>query len=188
MSSEQYRHIGKATVRKDAVDIVTGAVEFIDDIRMPGMLHGKVLRSPHAHANIKHFDTAKAARLDGVKAVLTHEDIPDWMIGIPEPHQRVLDRKVRYVGDGVALVAATTPEIAEEALDLIDVDYEVLPFVLDMDEALKPTAPPLYDAYPNNILPSACPSFGPRSLKDVVRGDVKKGFEEADFIAEGTYG
>jgi xanthine dehydrogenase molybdenum-binding subunit len=188
MSSENYRYIGKATARKDALDIVTGATKFIDDIKMPGMLHGKVLRSPHAHANIKHVDTTKAAQLNGVKAVLTFEDVPDWKIGIPEPHQRVLDRRVRYVGDGVALVAATTPEIAEEALDLIDVDYEILPFVLDMDEALESNATPLYDAYPNNILPSDCPNFGPKSLKAVVRGDVEKGFKEADFVAEGTYG
>jgi CO/xanthine dehydrogenase Mo-binding subunit len=188
MSSENYRYIGKATARKDALDIVTGATKFIDDIKMPGMLHGKVLRSPHAHANIKHVDTTKAAQLKGVKAVLTYEDVPDWKIGIPEPHQRVLDRRVRYVGDGVALVAATTPEIAEEALDLIDVDYEILSFVLDMDDASESNATPLYDAYPNNILPSDCPSFGPKSLKAIVRGDVEKGFEEADFVAEGTYG
>ena len=185
MSSEHYRHIGKATVRKDAVDIVTGSVTYIDDIKMPGMLHGKVLRSPHAHADIKYIDTTKAAQLRGVRAVLTYKDVPDWKIGIPEPHQRVLDRRVRYVGDGVALVAAATPEIAGEALDLIEVDYDVLPSVPDMDEALKPSAPQLYDSYPGNILPSGCPNFGPNSLKGIYRGDVEKGFQEADFIAEG---
>jgi CO/xanthine dehydrogenase Mo-binding subunit len=146
VSSEHYRHIGKATVRKDAVDIVTGSVTYIDDIKMPGMLHGKVLRSPHAHADIKYIDTTKVAQLRGVRAVLTYKDVPDWKIGIPEPHQRVLDRRVRYVGDGVALVAAATPEIAGEALDLIEVDYDVLPSVTDMDEALKPNAPQLYNA------------------------------------------
>ena len=72
MSSERYMHIGKATIRKDAVDIVTGAVKYIDDITMPGMLHGKVLRSPHAHANIKNIDTSRAAAVKGVKCVLTH--------------------------------------------------------------------------------------------------------------------
>jgi len=181
-------HIGKATVRKDAVDIVTGAVQYIDDIRLPGMLHGRVLRSPHAHANIRSIDTSRAAALRGVRSVLTYADVPDWRIGIPEPHQRVLDRRVRYVGDAVALVAATTPEIAEEALELIDVDYEVLPFSVDMDEALDPSSVPLYDAYPDNVLPPGCPNFGPESLKAVMRGDIEQGFEEADFVAEGTYG
>ncbi len=113
MSSENYRHIGKATQRKDAVDIVTGAAKYLDDIKMPGMLHGKVLRSPHARANITHIEAGRAVQLDGVKAVLTYKDVPDWRGGFPEPHQRVLDSRVRYVGDGVALVAATSPEIAE---------------------------------------------------------------------------
>lgn len=188
MSSEGYRHIGKATQRKDAVDIVTGASKYIDDMKMPGMLYGKVLRSPHAHANITHIDVGKALQLDGVKAVLTHRDVPDWKGGFPEPHQRVLDSRVRYVGDGVALVAATRPEIAEEALDRIDVDYEVLPSVHNVEEAIGQGAVPLYDAYPENILPSDCPPFGRNSLKGIVRGNVKKGFEEADYIAEGTYG
>lgn len=188
MSKGKYRHIGKATVRKDAVDIVTGRVKYIDDITMSGMLHGKVLRSPHAHADIKHIDTVKAAALSGVRAVLTYRDSPEWKIGIPEPHQRVLDRRVRYVGDGVALVAATSPEIADEALDLIEVDYDVLPSVSDIDEALKPDAPHLYTSYPGNILPPGCPNFGPDSLKAIIRGDVEKGFKEADCIAEGTFG
>jgi len=188
MASGHYRHIGKATVRKDAVNIVTGSLTYIDDIKMPGMLHGKVLRSPHAHADIKSIDTTKAAQLRGVRVVITFKDVPDWKIGMPEPHQRVLDHRVRYVGDGVALVAATTPEIAREALDLIEVDYDVLPSVPDMDEALKPGAPQLYDSYPGNILPPGCPYFGPNSLKAIIRGDVETGFQEADFIAEGTFG
>lgn len=188
MSLKSYRYIGKASPRKDAVGIVTGAVKYIDDMKMPGMLYGKVLRSPHAHANITRIDTTGAARLRGVKAVLTYKDVPDWITGMPEPHQRVLDRRVRYVGDGVALVAAITPEIAEEALDLIAVEYDILPGVYDMDEAIRPGAPQLYDAYPNNILPSDCPIFGPTSLKEIVRGDVEKGFHEADYVAQGTYG
>lgn len=188
MASRSYRYIGKSSPRKDAVDIVTGAAKYIDDMKMPGVLHGKVLRSPYAHANIKRIDTTKASQLNGVKAVLTYEDVPDWISGAPEPHQRVLDRRVRYVGDGVALVAATKGEIAEKALELIDVDYEILPSVHNMDEALKPDAPQLYDAYPNNTLPGGCPEFGPTSLKAILRGDVEKGFQEADHIAEGTYG
>ncbi|MFH1293798.1 MAG: xanthine dehydrogenase family protein molybdopterin-binding subunit [Pseudomonadota bacterium] len=189
MSTESYRYIGKATPRKDGVDIVTGSAKYIDDIKIPGMLYGKVLRSPHAHANIKHIDTTRARRLKGLKTVLTFDNTPDWFIGVPEPHQRVLDSRLRYVGDAVALVAAVTTEIAEEALEQIDVEYEVLPAVNDVDEALKPGAPQLYDAYSNNIFPAGCPRFfGPDCLTGIVLGDVAKGFQEADFTAEGTYG
>jgi CO/xanthine dehydrogenase Mo-binding subunit len=188
MSRERYRHIGNPTPRKDAVDIVTGSARFIDDIKMPGMLHAKVLRSPHAHAEIKRIDTEKAERLSGVKAVLTHKNVPDWKGGIPVPHRRVLDRRVRFVGDGVALIAAVSQEVALEALELVEVEYEVLPAVYDVDEAIKPGAVQLYDEYPNNILPAGCPFFGPTHLKEIIRGDVERGFQEADVIAEGTYG
>ena len=188
MASQGYRYIGKATERRDAVDIVTGAAKYIDDLKQPRMLYARVLRSPHAHAEIKQIDTSKAERLPGVKAVLTHENVPDWKGGIPVPHKRVLDHRVRFVGDGVALVAATTLEIAKEALDLIDVEYEQWPAVFDVDEATAPGAPQLYEEFSNNILPPGCPFFGPTHLKEIIRGDVEKGFEEADFIAEGTYG
>lgn len=188
MSSSGYRHVGKATLRKDALDIVTGAAKYIDDISVPGMLYAKVLRSPYAHATITHIDTSKAEILSGVKAVLTYKDVPEWKGGIPFPHKRVLDRRVRFVGDGVALVAATSGEIAEEALELIEVEYEQLPAVFDVEEAIRPGAPQIYEEYPNNVLPPGCPFFGPTHLKEIVRGDVEKGFKEADFIAEGTYG
>src|SRR3990170_7133311 len=118
--TKEYRFIGKATPRKDAVDIVTGKGKYINDIKLSNMLYGKVLRSPYPHANIKSIDTAKAKKLPGVKAVLTYKDVPDWKVGMPL-HLRVLDSRVRFVGDAVALVAAETPEIAYEALDLIDV-------------------------------------------------------------------
>lgn len=188
MSTSNYRHIGKSTPRKDAVDIVTGSARFIDDIKVPGLLHAKVLRSPHAHARIQHIDTSKAEQLSGVKAVLTYKNVPDWKGGIPVPHRRVLDSKVRFVGDGVAIVAATSEEIAEEALELVEVEYALLPPVYDVDEAVKPGAVRLYDEYANNILPPGCPFFGPTHLKEILRGDVERGFQEADFVAEGTYG
>ena len=140
--ANKYRFIGKATPRKDAAEIVTGGARFLNDIKLPDMLYGKVLRSPHPHALIKKVDKSKAEKLPGVKAVLTWEDVPDWKGGTPR-FTRVLDRKVRYVGDAVALVAATSEEIAKEALHLIDVEYEVLPAVFDMEEALKPGAPQL---------------------------------------------
>ncbi|RJR39568.1 MAG: xanthine dehydrogenase family protein molybdopterin-binding subunit [Desulfobacteraceae bacterium] len=184
---EKYRFIGKHLPRRDAVDIVTGGARFLNDIRMDEMLHGKVLRSPHPHALIKDVDKTRAASLKGVKSVLTWEDVPDWRGGTPR-NTRVLDRKVRYVGDAVALVAAETEEAAGDALRLIEVEYEVLPAVFDMEEALKPGAPQLYDQYPGNIVTPGVPFFGPRSLKDIVMGDVEKGFQEADVITEGTFG
>lgn len=184
---ENYRYIGKTRPRRDAADIVTGATQYTDDLKFQNLLYGKVLRSPYAHAVIKKIDKSKAQALPGVKAVLTWEDIPDFRGGTPR-NVRVLDKKVRYVGDAVALVAAVTEEIAEEALDLIDVEYEVLPAVFDIDAALKPGASAVYDEYPDNILPGGTIIYGENCLKGVVRGDVDKGFAEADVITEGTFG
>jgi xanthine dehydrogenase molybdenum-binding subunit len=183
---EQYRFIGKPTPRKDAVDIVTGGATFIADIKIPNLLHGKVLRSPYPHANLKRIDTSKAKELRGVKAVLTYKDVPEWKGGMPA-HVRILDSKVRYVGDVVALVAAETEEIALEALDLIEVEYEQLPAVYDVEEAMKPGAPQLYTQFPGNVLPNYCAGFGPKSLQELVMGDVEQGFKEADIVTEGTY-
>ena len=182
----EYRFIGKRTARKDALEIVTGKAEYIDDVRRPGMLHGKALRSPHPHANVLQIDTAKAEALPGVKAVLTYQNVPDWKTGIPR-HVRVLDRKVRFVGDAVALVAAESEEIADEALGLIEVQYETLPAVYDVEEAIEPGAPQLYEEFPQNLVPLDVKVFGPKSLSGVAMGDVEKGFAEADFVAEGTY-
>ena len=182
-----YRYIGKPMRRRDAVEIVTGTAQYLDDLKFQNLLHGKALRSPHAHALIKRIDKSKAEALPGVRAVLTWENNPGWKGGTPR-NVPVLDKKVRYVGDAVALVAATTEAIAEEALDLIEVDYKVLPAVFDMDAALKPNAPLIYDEHPENILPGGTIAFGPNCLKGVVMGDVEKGFAEADVVAEGTFG
>ncbi|PKN30705.1 MAG: xanthine dehydrogenase family protein molybdopterin-binding subunit [Deltaproteobacteria bacterium HGW-Deltaproteobacteria-21] len=185
--TDRYRFIGKSMRRNDATEIVTGGARFLNDIKMDSLIYGKVLRSPHPHALIKGIDKSKAAGLKGVKGVLTWEDVPDWRGGTPRS-TRILDRKVRYVGDAVALVAAETIEVAKEALRLIEVEYEVLPAVLDMEEALKPGAPQLYDQFPGNVVTPGVPFFGPKSLKDIVMGDVEKGFREADVITEGTFG
>ena len=163
------------------------APTFLGDLKMLNLLHGKVLRSPHPHAIIKKVDKSKALALPGVKAVLTYEDVPDWKGGTPRV-VRVLDRRVRFVGDAVALVAATTESIAEEACGLIDVEYEILPAVFDMEEAREEGAPQLYDEFPRNVVTPGAPFFGPKNLKEVVMGDVQKGFEEADVITEGTFG
>jgi CO/xanthine dehydrogenase Mo-binding subunit len=184
---KDYRFVGKKLLRCDAREIVTGNVKYMGDLKFQNLLHGKILRSPHAHAIIRKIDKSKAETLPGVKAVVTWEDIPDWRGGTPR-NVRILGSKVRYVGDAVVLIAATTEQIAEEALDLIDVEYEVLPAVFDIDSAIQPGAPQLYDDSPGNILPAGTIIFGPKSLKAVRLGDPQKGFAEADFIAEGTFG
>jgi len=184
--SDTYRYIGKSTPRKDATDIVTGKAQFTDDIRPVRMLIGKALRSPYPHAEITSIDTKGAEALPGVKAVLTYQNVPPWKTGMPR-HWPVLDRKVRFVGDAVALVAAETEEIAYLALDKIEVSYNKLPAVYDMEEALTPGAPQLHDQFPNNLV-SGFPAFGPGTISSVKMGDVEQGFAEADFIGEGTFG
>ncbi len=183
--SEEYRFIGKRTPRKDASDIVTGRAKFVDDMKIPDMLYAKILRSPYAHAYIKKIDITGAKAMAGVEAILTYENVPDWKDGFPR-HLRVLDRKLRFVGDAVAVVAAKNPDIAEDALDAINVEYEELPAVYDVEEAIKPGAPQLYDEFPNNMLPIDTPVFAPTCLPEIVLGDVEEGFKEADIIAEGT--
>ncbi|MEJ2729713.1 MAG: molybdopterin-dependent oxidoreductase [Deltaproteobacteria bacterium] len=149
------------------------------------MLHGKALRSPYPHALIKNIDTTRAKKSRGVRAVLTYKEVPDWQTGTPR-HVRILDKKVRFVGDAVALIAAETAQMAREALDLIEVTYEQLPAVYDVKQAIAPDAPQLYDEFPGNLMPLDVPVFGPRTLSSIELGDVAKGFGASDFIAEGT--
>ncbi len=141
--------IGTSPVRPDGVPKVTGLAKYGADFTLPGMLWGKILRSPHAHARIRSIDTSKAQALRGVKAVMTAADLPDQKFAYVGPERvaqnfwhmtrNIMAReKVLYEGHAVAAVAATTPAIAEEALKLIEVDYEVLPHVIDVDEAMKP--------------------------------------------------
>jgi len=182
---KDYRLIGVKTTRKDAGEIVSGRAQYIDDLRLPGMLHARILRSPHPHALIREIDTGRALQVDGVKAVLTYKNVPKWKGGTPV-HVAVLDQKVRYVGDAVALVAAETENAAEEALELIEVKYELLEAVYDAEEAIKPGAPQLYDEFPDNQFPLASPWWGPNSLQEIVMGDMEQGFAEADVVAEGV--
>jgi xanthine dehydrogenase molybdenum-binding subunit len=142
------------------------------------------LRSPYAHANIKHIDPSRAEALPGVRAVLTYKDTEGWAWGIPK-HIRILDSKVRYVGDAVALSAADTERIAEDALELIEVEYEPLPAVYDVEEAMEPGRPQLYEQFGNNTFSEPLP-FEPNILLGIQLGDVEKGFAEADVITEGT--
>ena len=145
--SEDYRFIGKPTPRKDALAIVTGKAKYIDDITKSDMLYGMVLRCPYPHAEIRKITTDKAEALTGIAAVLTYKDVPDWKAGMPR-HVPVLAKRLRYVGDAVAIVAGETREIAKEGLELIDVEYEQLLPVYDMEEAIQSGAPQFTMIFP----------------------------------------
>ncbi len=150
---QERRVVGKPEPKVDAVKLALGRPVFTDDLALPGMLHAALLTSPHAHARIRRIDVSRARALSGVHAVLTYQDVPRVKYASggqsypnPLPHdQVVLDDKVRHVGDRVAVVAAETPEIARQALRLIEVDYEVLPAVFDPLEAMQPGAPVIHD-------------------------------------------
>ena len=128
---------GKSAPRKDLRDKVTGQARFSADLKLPGMLYGRILRSPHPHANVISVDASQAARLPGVFAVVTPFDVPQGRIA---PDTGILDTRVRFVGDEVAAVAASDEDTALRALELIKVEYQVLPFVLDPEKALLPDA------------------------------------------------
>tara|TARA_R110002095_G_scaffold144556_2_gene124993 strand:- start:63 stop:632 length:570 start_codon:yes stop_codon:yes gene_type:complete len=147
-----FKWVGKRTRRPDGPDKVTGRARYGDDMVMPGMLYGKTLRSPHAHAKILSIDTSKAEALKGVKAVVTHKDIPDHPLLEPPYGPMIADlhdisrnvmarEKVLYDGHAVAAVAATSERIARAAIKLIEVEYEILPHVLDPLAAAQPTHP-----------------------------------------------
>ncbi len=190
-----YAVVGKPEKKVDAVKLVQGKPAFTADIDMRGMLVAKVLHSPHAHARIKKIDATKARALEGVAAVLTWQDIPRVVYStagqsdpIPGPLDMFsLDNKVRFVGDRVAFVAAESTAIAEKALSLIDVEYEVLDSILDPADAMKPESIRIHDE-PEYV--NFADSDPTRNLAAEIRidiGDLDKGFAEADQIFEGEY-
>ncbi len=171
--------IGKPIAMVDAAGKTTGAGKYTDDLTLPGMLVGKILHSPHPHARIKRIDTARAEKLDGVVAVVVGSDAPNPYGILPvghDEHALAVD-KVRYVGDNVACVAAEDESTAEEALELIDVDYEILPTYFDPEESMKAEHDLIHDNKPHNL------------EKDYhhVFGDPESGFAEADQIAEARF-
>src|SRR5438552_15004477 len=141
------RVIGKPNRKVDAVAKVTGATKFADDVVLPRMLYAKLLRSPHPHANIISIDTAKAARAPGVKAVLTGKDlpIPFGILPVSQDEHALAPERLRFVGDPVAAVAATSEEEATAALDLIEVQYEPLKSISSAEEALENPEPRIHD-------------------------------------------
>ncbi len=171
--------IGKPTPMIDAAEKTTGGGKYADDLSVPGMLIGKILHSPYPHAHIKRIDTSRAEQLEGVVTVAVGEDAPNPFGILPVGHDEyplALD-KVRYVGDNVACVVAVSEAIAEKALELIDVDYELLPAYFDPEESMKAESDLIHDRKPHNL------------EKDYhhVFGDTDKGFAEADHICEARF-
>ena len=188
MSQELYV-VGKRLPRPDAFEKATGAAKYTVDIKLPGMLIGKVLRSPYPHAMILKVDTSRAESLPGIVAVITREDTPKMRftrskgsVTIVKPEkvvedEMVINDKARFLGEPVAAVAAINEGIADEALELIDVEYEVMPAVFDPVEAMKPGAPRIHDSAENNVA----------IYTTYIEGDAEKGFHEADCIVEETF-
>lgn len=176
----EFNVVGKRIPDIDGVELATGCAKYIDDIELPGMLHGKILESPHPHAKIIGIDTSKAEKLPGVVAVITGKDIPynEHIMGLYLGDQSLLAiEKVRFVGDSIAAVAATNEEIAEKALELIDVKYEVLPTVLDPEEAMKPTTVRIHDESERNIA----------AVRGARIGDVEAALKAADYVFEAKF-
>ena len=175
LSTKEFKVVGKRPIRHDGYDKVTGKARYGADIHIPGLLHGKILRSPHAHARIISIDTSRAEAHPDVRAVVTAKDLPEPADGQGRRARNILATgKVLYKGHAIAAVASTNPHVAEEVLSLIDVRYEVLPSVTNVEDAMKPGAPRLHDEYEGNVA----------SHNQVELGDVDAGFERADVVVE----
>ncbi len=185
--------VGKPETKVDAVKLAKGNPAFVDDMEMRGMLYAKLLTSPHAHARILDIDDTAAVALPGVRAVIHTKNVERVKYASggqsypnPPPLDQVsFDNKVRYVGDRVAAVAADTPEIAEEALKLIKVEYEILPAVFDENEAIQPGAPVIHDEEDTEGIHDASRNIVHHITADL--GDVAQGFAQADFVFERSY-
>ena len=180
---KEFSIVGKDVPRTDAEAKARGSALYTDDMKLPGMLHGKILRSPIAHGIIKSIDTSKALKLPGVKCVITADDTPkikygNWRLFPDTQDEYALAvGKVRFIGDEVAAVAAIDRDTAEEALELIDVEYEELPGVFDVASSISEGAPIIHDYCPSNISVN----------RKIKYGDIEKGFAESDYIREDTF-
>jgi len=171
--------VGKKIPKIDAPLKATGAALYIQDVKIPGMLHGKILYSQYPHARIIKLDTSKAEKLPGVRAVVTAKDMPpNFRIGIMKDNPPLKSGKVLSIRDEIAAVAATTPEIAEEALSLIEVEYEELPGIFDPLEAMKEGAMLIHEEAKSNIL---------KMPWRLICGDVEKAKQESAYIVEDTF-
>ena len=179
----QLKTLGHPTTRIDALQRVTGTATYTGDLHLPGMLYARVLRSPHPHARIRSIDVSKAQALPGVKAILTHENCDVvWSSGDTKNKRYLFNNPVRFAGDPVAAVAAIDRHVAEDATRLIEVDYEVLPFVLDPEEALKPEAVQVQPG--GNLSPNAKGEHEPETYR---RGSIDDGLRAADKVFEDHY-
>ncbi len=201
-SGSDYKVVGTRPIRHDGIDKVTGAAKYGADIQLAGMLHGKVLRSPYAHARIRSIDGSRAEALPGVLAVVTAKDFPiiqDQIIDLAETQGNVrlmaehvmAHHKALYQGHAVAAVAATSPHIAEQALALIDVDYEVLEPVLSLTDAMRPDAPVIHETLSTHFKQERFARGEDTGVQGNIAshiqhklGDVEKGFREADVVVE----
>jgi CO/xanthine dehydrogenase Mo-binding subunit len=197
MSAGRFQYIGTRPVRHDGMDKVTGRAVYGADVSAPGMLHGAVVRSPHAHARIVSIDTTEAARVPGVKAIVTGADFPETDRKIGLGAEGALDLRdmsrnmiargtVLYDGHAVAAIAATSLDAAREAARLVRVDYEVLEPVTSLEAALAPGAPILHDGMKTGgkPAPGATSPTNVAARMEVQRGDVDEGFRQADVIVE----
>ena len=179
--------VGARLPRYDGLAHVTARSVYVDDVRVPGTLVAKALRSPHHHAAIRRLDTSKAERLPGVRAVVTHEDVPKNVyghleaLGIPADEPLLATDDVRYRGQPIAAVAAEDLDTALEAVDAIEIEYEERPALFDIRKALDPDAPRIHQ------WGGVYPHFGPYNHRRVRKGDVEWAFDKADVIVEGTY-
>jgi CO/xanthine dehydrogenase Mo-binding subunit len=197
--TSEFKWVGTRAVRPDGVDKVTGRARFGADLAMQGQLVGRVLRSPHPHARIRSIDTSAAAKLAGVKAIVTRDDFKDqpsefipageMMINYRDVVRNVMAReKALYEGHPVAAVAATSAAIAKQALKLIKVDYEVLPHVIDVVEAMKPDAPLLHeDMITAGVEPAPKTPSNIAKRIEFGAGDVEAGFKQADVVIERSF-
>jgi 4-hydroxybenzoyl-CoA reductase subunit alpha len=201
----EFSIVGKHVRRKDGLLKITGQAKYTFDVVLPGMLHGKLLRSPLPHAKILNIDTSKAAKLPGVELILTGKDTKGIRYGFvdtpnhPAEERPIAEEKVRFIGETVAAVFAEDIDIAEEALDLIDVDYDPLPAVFDPEEAMKDGAPQIHDTITRDTscawedwgvarkTHSYTPMNNVAARVFIGYGDIDKGFAEADYIREDRF-
>ncbi|MDX8449081.1 xanthine dehydrogenase family protein molybdopterin-binding subunit [Mesorhizobium captivum] len=191
-SGRSFSSVGTRPIRPDGVDKVTGRARYGADFNMAGQLVGRILRSPHAHAIIKKIDTSKAEKLAGVKAVITAADLPDLTDGDAAMYD-ILDnsmarKKALYDGHAVAAVAAVDARTARQALKLIEVDYEVLPHVTDVDEAMKHSAPLINDAiFTEGLEEKPVKPSNVCKRTQYGHGDIHEGFAQADYVVERSF-
>ncbi len=190
-NSNTLRQIGHSPVRHDVADKLTGAALYVSDMTLPGMLHAQVKKSPHARAKIRRIDVSRAERLPGVRAILTGHDL-EYRLGLYVVDKDILAKnEVRHFGEAVAAVAADTRAIAHAAIELIEVDYEILPPILNHMDALAPGAPLVHPNLASYDFVEA--AFSPQpgtniaNLTKCRKGDVEKGFAEAEWIIEREY-